>query len=557
MPRKFVRHDEMASSMLTAPDYFVIGGYFLFSLLIGLYFRRRSQRGLEAFFVGGRNIPWWLAGISMVATTFAADTPLAVTELVYAHGISGNWLWWSFLIGGMFTVFFFARLWRRTGVITEAELLELRYGGRPATFLRSFKAAYLGLFINVMVMGWVSSAMLSVIRIMLDVDTVTATYLLALLTAAVLVYTAFTGIWGVAATDFFQFILAMAGAIALAVWSVNSDGIGGWAAFKAHLAPHAVRFLPDFNAGTAASGAALSVSVFLTYVAIQWWASWYPGAEPGGGGYIAQRMMSTPRARDAERATLLFQILHYAVRPWPWIIAALAVTILYPALDNPKDGYVMLIRDVMPAGWRGVMVAGFFAAFMSTLSTQINWGASLLTNDLWLRWKKETPPVRTQIRIARGLSLFLGIIGFGASLYIESIAGVWRFLIEIGSGVGFVLILRWYWWRINAWSEITAMVAPILAYGLFRFLWPLDYPASYWASVGFVILAVVAVTLLTPAESTSTLRRFYQKVRPAIGWQAVGGTNDWSRIGYQSRRWLVWTLFALLLLYGGTRLIGA
>ncbi len=542
--------------MLVALDYLIIGAYILLSVGIGLYFRRRSRQGIEAFFVGGRDIPWWLAGISMVATTFAADTPLAVTELVYAHGISGNWLWWSFLLGGMFTVFFFARLWRRSGVITETELLELRYGGKPAAFLRSFKAAYLGLFINVMVIGWVGSAMLSVIRIMLDVDDTTAVLILGGLTAAALAYTVLTGIWGVAATDFFQFILAMTAAGALAVYAVNHEAVGGWEAFKARLPRHALSFFPDLSNGAAAlKGAALSLSVFLTYVAVQWWASWYPGAEPGGGGYIAQRMMSTPRAEDAERATLLFQVLHYAVRPWPWIIAALVATLLYPNLAQPKDGYVMLIRDVMPAGWRGVMVAGFFAAFMSTLSTQINWGASLLTNDIWLRWQKRPVSAAHQVRAARWLSLLIGLLGFAVSLHVESISGVWRFVLEIGSGIGFVLMARWYWWRINAWSEITAMLAPLAAYGLFRFVWPLSYPTSYWASVALVVITTLIVTFLTPPESADVLRRFYRIVRPAVGWKPMGGPPVWSWIGRQSLRWAVWTAATLLLLYTGAWLL--
>ncbi len=539
--------------MLELLDYLIIGAYVLLSLTLGLYFRKRALGGVEAFFVGGRNLPWWLAGVSMVATTFAADTPLAVTELVYEYGISGNWLWWSFLVGGMFTVFFFARLWRRAGVITEAELLEVRYGGPPAAFLRSFKAVYLGLFVNALVIGWVGSAMLSVIRVLLGVDDSVAVLLLAGLTVAALGYTSLTGIWGVAVTDFFQFILAMAGAIALAVWAVESPQIGGWTAFREALPEGALHFWPAFQNGGWAEGAALSTAVFLTYVAIQWWASWYPGAEPGGGGYIAQRMMSTPRAADAEKATLLFQVLHYAVRPWPWIIAALAVTLLYPSLENPKDGYVMLIRDVMPAGWRGLMAAGFFAAFMSTFSTQVNWGASLLTNDFWLRWRRMNPTSAEALRAARITSVLVGLVGFGVALHVERIAGVWRFLLEIGSGMGFVLIARWYWWRINAWSEIGAMIFPIIAYLFFRYVMPLEYPLSYWASVGLVVAFTLGVTWLTPPERREVLERFYRRVRPAVGWRAVGGRNDWRWVAERTIRWALWTTLAVGVLWLGVK----
>ncbi len=450
-------------------DWVIIGLYFFVALIIGLRYRGIGSRSLTDYFLGGRKMPWFVAGVSMVATTFAADTPLAVTELVAQNGISGNWLWWNMLLGGMLTTFFFARLWRRSGVLTEVELIELRYSGIQAAFLRGFKSVYLGLFMNVLIMGWVNLALMSILKVLFDIpDDQLLFYALGAM-AITAVYSSISGLWGVAVTDVVQFVIAMTGCIILAIIVINSPEIGGISGLKSNLPPWALNFFPsisDFTPGDAATGLTITAGTFLAFIGFQWWASWYPGAEPGGGGYVAQRMMSTKNERDSVYATLLFQIAHYCLRPWPWILVGLASLVLYPELgaNEKRLGFVMAMKDFLPAGLMGLLLVAFLAAYMSTISTQLNWGASYLVNDFYLRFFEPGASQKKLIKVSRIVTFLLMIIAVFATSQMNSISGVWQFIIECGAGLGLVLILRWYWWRINAWSEITATIAPFIGY---------------------------------------------------------------------------------------------
>lgn len=505
-------------------DWAIIAAFLIFSLLIGLYFRNRASKSLLSFFLGDRNIPWLIAGISMVATTFAADTPLAVTELVGQSGISGNWLWWSFLAGGMLTTFFFAKLWRRAGVLTEIELIELRYGGKPAAILRGFKAVYLGLVMNVLIIGWVNLAMITIIQEFFGLDIATTYQVLAAAMLLGAVYTSLSGIWGVAVTDVVQFCFAIIGTIVLAIVVLNSPSVGGISGLKASLPESTFQFFPSFtNEGQGGKTLAISAGAFLAYIGIQWWGSWYPGQEPGGGGYVAQRMMSTKTEKGAVYATLLFQIAHYCLRPWPWILVALACLVLYPQLEGGalRIGYVWAMRDFLPVGLKGVLLASFLGAYLSTISTQLNWGAGYLVNDVYKRFI--APDASDKKFVAASRIVTLGLMGAGLAItgLMDSISGVWTFIIECGAGLGLVLILRWYWWRINAWSEISATIAPFVAFAFSRFVMDWEFPDSYFFTVAFTTVVWLVVTFATQAESRATLEKFYRQVRPDGNWSII------------------------------------
>lgn len=509
---------------LAVIDILIIAAFLLLSLGISLYYRQQAGKSISDFFLGGRNLPWYIAGISMVATTFAADTPLAVTELVAQNGISGNWLWWCFLSGGMLTVFFFARLWRRAGVLTEVEFVELRYSGTPAKWLRGFKSLYLGLFINCLIIGWVNVALVSILSVFFNIP---ESRLLVYVAAAMLftaMYSGIAGLWGVAVTDVVQFVIAMSGTILLAFFVLASEQVGGITGLKQQLPSYYFDFFPVIgeNAG---SGTALTISIgaFLAYFSVQWWSSWYPGAEPGGGGYIAQRMMSAKDEKNSIYATLFFQVAHYCLRPWPWIIVGLCTLILYPQLgaEDKKLGYVMAMRDHLPTGMKGLLLAAFLAAYMSTISTQLNWGASYLVNDFYKRFVRPASSEKQLVNASRICTLLLTIAGLIATSMIKSISGVWSFIIECGAGLGLVLILRWYWWRINAWSEIAATVAPFLAFAVSKFIFKMQFPESFFVTVGFTTLTWLVVTLATPPVSRETLIAFYEKVRPAGAWNPL------------------------------------
>ncbi|MBI4638307.1 MAG: Na+:solute symporter [Candidatus Rokubacteria bacterium] len=507
---------------LTAIDWAVIAAYFVLSIAIALFYSRRAGRSSDEYFLSGRTIPWWLAGTSMVATTFAADTPLAVTGLTVKYGIAGNWLWWSFVMSGMLTVVFYARLWRRAGVMTDAEFAEIRYSGRPAAFLRGFRACYLALAVNSIIIGWVTAAMAKIVGLTLGVGKWEATVGLFVLTA---LYSTLSGLWGVLVTDFFQFVLAMSGCIALAFFALGA--VGGMSGLLAAL--HA-RFPDDAPLSVIPSldSAWMPALTFFVYLAVNWWASWYPGAEPGGGGYVAQRILSTKDERHALLAALWFNIAHYALRPWPWIIVALASMVLYPGLADPESGYVRVMVDHLPPFWRGFLLAAFFAAYMSTISTQLNWGASYLVNDVYRRfWARD----RSETHYAgagRLATLVMMVISGVVTLNISTVEGAWKFLLAIGAGTGLVYLLRWYWWRVNAWSEVSAMAAALtvslgaqLGLGLSA-AEPRDFAILLLGTTVVTTVVWVLVTYATAAEPRERLREFYARVRPGgPGWRAI------------------------------------
>ncbi len=509
-------------------DWAIVLLYFFLSFGIAVCYSKRAGRDTGEFFLSGRNLPWWLAGTSMVATTFAADTPLAVTELVAQHGIAGNWLWWNFLFGSMLTVFFFARLWRRAGVVTDVEFIELRYSGKPASFLRGFRALYLGLFINAVIMGWVNVALSAILVGMFDIDSSKVVYYVFGAMLFVAVYSALSGLWGVVVTDLLQFFIAMTGSILLAVVVLRLPQVGGIAGLKSQLPGWVFHFTPAVGSslGTSVSQGVLSLSVsaFVAYILVQWWAAWYPGSEPGGGGYVAQRMMSAKDEKHSFLATLWFTVAHYCLRPWPWILVALASLVLYPdlAVEDRKLGYIYAMRDFLPVGLRGLLVASFLAAYMSTIATQLNWGTSYVVNDFYRRFVRQSDSERHYVLISRVATLVLMAASILVTLVIQTISGAWQFIIEAGAGLGLVLILRFYWWRINAWSELTATVASLLVYAYMKLYTRVAFPETLFYIGGCTTALWLLVTFLTPPVEREHLVRFYQRVRPGgIGWRAV------------------------------------
>jgi len=526
-------------------DWFIIVFFLLLFLFIGFKLRNRAGKSLSDFFLSGRSLPWYIAGISMVATTFAADTPLAVTELVAKNGISGNWLWWNMLIGGMLTTFFFAKLWRRANILTELEFIEIRYSGIEAAFLRAFKSVYMGLFINALIIGWVNIALMSVIQVFFNVPQEYLIWIIAGAMLVTVVYSSLSGLWGVAITDVIQFCLAMLGCIVLAVLVISSDKIGGIGGLKEKLPDWSLNFFPRINFSSSGTEIAQTLSIsagaFFAFVGVQWWASWYPGAEPGGGGYIAQRMMSCKNEKHSVYATLFFQIAHYCIRPWPWIIVGLASLVLYPELssDDKKLGYVMAMKEFLPAGLKGLMLIAFFSAYMSTISTQLNWGASYIVNDFYKRFikpensfKNSEKAQKNYVLLSRITTILIMFIALFVTTQIKSISGVWEFLIECGAGLGMVLILRWYWWRINAWSEITATIFPFVAYGISKLVLEKYLPDtyienkfSYFFTVGTTTIAWLIITFSTRPTKTQTLKTFYENIRPD-GWWKPFKTNS-------------------------------
>lgn len=527
--------------MLAPIDWIIVGLFLSLSLYIGIKFKGKSSGSLTDFFLAGRNLPWYIAGISMVATTFAADTPLWVAEVIKQNGVSGNWLWWNMLIGGMLTTFFFAKLWRKANVLTELEFIELRYSGKTAKLFRNFKAFYLGVFFNCIVIGWVNAAMLKILMLFLNIDYQTAFIIISILLVFVAIYSSLSGLLGVAITDAVQFVLAMAGCIILSIIMLSSDEVGGMTGLQEKLPAWRFDFFPNIgdNVGSSIGTFGLTIGAFLSFVAVQWWASWYPGNEPGGGGYISQRMMSTKNEKSAVLATLFFQIAHYALRPWPWIIVGLCALVVYPELtqQNAGNGFVMAMRDYMPTGLRGLIFTAFLGAYMSTISTQLNWGASYLTNDLYKRQLEENKKEINQqkmVKVGRVFTVMIMIIALIITSFIETIDGAARFLIASSAGLGAVLILRWYWSRINIWSEISATLAPILGYSLAKFLIAplfertcnagnpfIDNEGILLFTTVFTTIIWITVTFLTPKEEEATLKKFYLQVKPQGAWNSI------------------------------------
>ncbi len=558
---------------LTTTDWVVIVGYLLVNLAIGVYYRRRASGNTEEFFISGRDVSWWLAGTSMVATTFAADTPLFVCGVVARQGIAGNWIWWGLCVGGMMTVFFFARYWRRAEILTDVQLVEMRYGGKPAAFLRGFKAVYLGLFMNCFILGWVTRAMINIIAVILgpviaqgrvvQLDAFGHSFHYTLgdpMNTALMIcifiiipftglYTFIGGLWGVLVTDLFQFVLKMAMIIVLA-W-VAVANIGGMQSLQFHLqmiqnnvrasgvqTSDPTAFLPDFHLGLTTNALwTLPLLTFIVYLCMQWWLAWYPGAEPGGGGYVAQRMFSAKDEKNSLGATLWFNIAHYALRPWPWIVTALVAIVVYsphggmhPSMDfaqNPEQGYVMVLRDYLPPALRGLMVAAFLAAYMSTVGTQLNWGCSYLVNDLYKRFLVRNSTEKHYVLISKIFTVMLVLVSGYTAAQLTSIGEGWQLVLNIGFGTGAVYILRWYWWRINAWSEISAMIAAaVVALGLNRVHFAgndaLVYAKTALITGSITTVVWIAATLLTRPESQQTLVSFYRRVYPTVyGWRPI------------------------------------
>jgi len=525
---------------LSGIDWLIIGIYFLISISIGIYMSKRAGKSTSDFFLTGRNLPWYIAGTSMVATTFAADTPLAVTELVAQNGIAGNWLWWNMLFGGMLTVFFFARLWRRAGILTDCEFVSIRYSGRTADFLRGFRAVYIGIFMNMIVIAWVNLAMVKILQVMfpdllfLGVSEVTlmgitfSSHLLVVgcIMLFVAVYSSISGLWGVSFTDSFQFVMAMSGCIVLAVYAVRAPQVGGIEGLKEHLPDWLFRFTPALErhqeGGITVSGALkMGAVAFIAYLGVQWWASWYPGAEPGGGGYVAQRMMSAKNEKHSLMATLWFQIAHFALRPWPWIIVGLVALVLYPDEADKGATYVMVIRDLLPAGLQGLLMAAFLAAYMSTLASQTVWGTSYIVNDLFRPFVRPGASEKYYVRVSRVTTFILILLSLVVTTQFTRISDAWRFILACSGGIGLVLILRWFWWRINAWSEIAAMLAP---YAIYPFLKArgVDYELSLMIIVLWSTIIWVAVTFLTKPTPDEQLKAFYARVHPGgAGWRKI------------------------------------
>ncbi|MBP6977547.1 MAG: Na+:solute symporter [Bacteroidales bacterium] len=563
---------------LAGIDWLIIGIYFLVSISIGIFLSKRASRSTSDFFLTGRNLPWYIAGTSMVATTFAADTPLAVTELVAQNGIAGNWLWWNMLLGGMLTVFFFARLWRRAGILTDCEFVSIRYSGKAADFLRGFRAIYIGIFMNMIVIAWVNLAMVKILQVMfpdllffgisqvnfLGITLTSHLLVVGCIMLFVAVYSSISGLWGVSFTDSFQFLMAMTGCIVLAVFAIKAPQIGGIEGLKAQLPEWLFKFTPALEKAQDAGGTAggvlkMGVVAFIAYLGVQWWASWYPGAEPGGGGYVAQRMMSAKNEKHSLLATLWFQIAHFALRPWPWIIVGLVALVLYPNEADKGATYVMVIRDLLPAGLQGLLMAAFLAAYMSTLASQTVWGTSYIINDLFRPYIKPGASEKYYVKVSRITTFVLVLFSLIVTTQFTRISDAWKFILACSGGIGLVLILRWFWWRINAWSEIAAMIAP---YAIYPFLKArgMDYESTLMIIVLWSTLVWVVVTFLTRPSSDEKLKDFFRRVHPGgAGWTRIArelpdiqGDTGFNKL---FMNWLAGCGLVLFLLFGIGQLI--
>ena len=510
---------------LSSIDWIIVGVYFAFSLAVGIWASKQAGEDTKSFFLAGRNMPWWLLGVSMVATTFSTDTPNLVTDLVRQNGVSGNWAWWAFLLTGMLTVFVYANLWRRSGVLTDIEFYELRYSGKAAAFLRGFRALYLGLVFNVLVMGSVSLAAVKFGEIVLGLP---GWVTLAIACSITLAYSTLGGLKAVIITDFVQFTLAMIGSMWGMFYILGLPEIGGLSSLITHgNVADKLALIPDL------SDPNVWVPVLLVPLAVQWWASYYPGAEPGGGGYIAQRMFSAKDESNAVGATFLFNVAHYALRPWPWILIALASLIVFPELSDIQKAFPNLPADklghdvaypamltLLPSGLLGLVAASLIAAFMSTMSTQLNLGASYLVNDFYHRFIKPDASEKQLVTAGRLFTVVSIILGGGLGLVLTSAGQAFTLLLMIGAGTGMIYILRWFWWRINAYTEIVAMVSSIIIAGYFNFG---ESTLEGWQKIviGAVLTTIVWIvaTYLTPPDDDETLRNFVKKVNPGgPGW---------------------------------------
>ena len=519
---------------LTTLDWTVVAVYAVLALSVGLYFARRAGKETGEFFLGGRSMPWWLLGTSMVATTFSTDTPNLVTDLVRSGGVSQNWVWWAFVITGMCTVFFYAKLWRRSGIVTDIGFYELRYSGKPAAFLRGFRALYLGVFFNTMIMATVTLAAIKIGGVLLGASKYQVVFYAGSVTA---LYSATSGLWGVVVTDLLLFVIAMVGSVAAAWYALTLPEVGGLVGLFSHPALEGkLNMLPDFSDWKTAS------MVFIIPITVQWWSTWYPGAEPGGGGYIAQRMLASRNEAHAMKATLWFNVAHYALRPWPWIIVALASLIVYPTLESIQAAFPHIDPSIvrhdlaypamlifLPSGVLGLVVASLAAAYMSTISTHLNWGASYIVDDVYRRFLAPNEDERRYVAVGRMATVGLIVLASAVSLWLENALQAFQILLQIGAGTGLVFLLRWFWWRINAWSELSAMVISFLVAIYFQFVHTAlgfeAIDASLQLVLGVLVTSVgwVTVTFLTAPADAETLRSFHALIRPmGRGWAGAG-----------------------------------
>lgn len=556
---------------LSTIDWVVIAVYGALAVSVGLYFARRAGSATGEFFLGGRSMPWWLLGTSMVATTFSTDTPNLVTDLVRTGGVSANWVWWAFVITGMCTVFFYAKLWRRSGVGTDIGFYELRYSGGPAAFLRGFRAVYLGLFFNCMIMATVTLAAIKIGGVLLGASKYEVVIVAGLITG---LYSATSGLWGVVVTDMLLFGVAMIGSFAAAWYALAQPSVGGLSGLFSHPdVTGKLAFFPDFTDWSTAA------AVFIIPIAVQWWSIWYPGAEPGGGGYIAQRMLAAKDESHAMKATLWFNIAHYALRPWPWIIVALASLIVYPSLESIQAAFPLvdpsIVRNDMaypamlvflPSGLLGLVVASLAAAYMSTISTHLNWGASYFVDDVYRRFIAPDETEARYVFVGRVATVALVVAAGVVSLFLENALQAFQILLQIGAGTGLVFLLRWFWWRINAWSEISAMIISFLvaiyftggidlaALGIpFGFGWPVpDWEPSTQLVAGVVVTTIgwIAVTMMTPPDDPETLRSFHRLIKPmGGGWRGAGLDLEPDVSDSPSAAFLAWFL-GCVVVYG-------
>ena len=549
---------------LTMADWIVVAVYGLVVLAVGLYFARRAGRDIDEFFLAGRKLPWWLLGTSMVATTFSTDTPNLVADMVRTGGVSQNWLWWAFAITGMCTVFFYAKLWRRSGALTDMAFYELRYSGKPAAFLRGFRALYLGVFFNVMIMATVTLAAIKIGGVLLGVGK----YEVVLLAGAFTVlYSATSGLWGVVVTDLLLFVVAMIGSVAAAYYALIQPEVGGLSGLiTSPELQGRLSLLPDFSDWRTAA------TVFIIPVAVQWWSTWYPGAEPGGGGYVAQRMLAARNEKEAMGATLWFNVAHYALRPWPWILVGLASILVYPTLESIQVAFPHLDPSILrndlaypamlvflPSGLLGLVVASLAAAYMSTISTHLNWGASYVVDDFYRRFVNDGEEDRHYVAVGRLTTVGLIILAGVVSLWLQNALQAFQILLQIGAGTGLVFLLRWFWWRVNAWSEVAAMVVSFLVAVYFQFvhtglgLPPLDPSLQLVVGVAITTVGWLSVTLLTQPAPLETLRNYYREIRPfGAGWRKVldlGPDDPGPRAGGVAAGFLGWFL-GLATIYG-------
>ncbi|MBL6677788.1 MAG: Na+:solute symporter [Flavobacteriaceae bacterium] len=507
-------------------DWLIISAFFVISLLIGVIVSKKSGKDVTEFFLSGRKMPWWLLGISMVATTFSADTPNLVTDIVRTNGVAGNWVWWAFLLTGMLTVFIYAKLWRRSKVLTDLEFYELRYSGKGAAFLRGFRAFYLGAVFNVLIMASVCLAGIKIGGALLGLSPIET---LLISCGITVIYSSIGGLRGIIITDFFQFILAMLATFWAAYEIVSLPQIQGLNNLLNH--PDVIpklSLIPDI------ADRDLFIAVFIIPLAVQWWAVWYPGAEPGGGGYIAQRMLSAKDEKNAIWATLLFNFMHYAVRPWPWILIALASIVVYPNIESLQQAFPNTIvgNDLaypamisfLPSGLLGLLVASLIAAFMSTISTHLNWGSSYLVHDFYRRFYVKNKSEKHYVFMGRVFTVLLMILSAFFALFLNNSLQAFGIILQIGAGTGLIFILRWFWYRINVYSELTAMIVSFLVALGFEFLFPNNLSVEEKLIIGVTITTICwfAVTLITPPSNIETLQNFYKKIQPGgPGWKKI------------------------------------